>query len=54
MAVGKEMGLCKSFQPAQFPDIEQELLKIDEVCVCGCVCGCVCVGGGGARFSLVV
>ena len=53
MAVGKEMGLCKCFQPAQFPDIEQELLKIDEVGVCVCVWG----GGGGggdARFSLVV
>ena len=51
MAVGKEMGLCKSFQPAQFPDIEQELLKIDEVCVCVCVC--VGGGGGGGRFLLV-
>ena len=49
MAVGKEMGLCKCFQPAQFPDIEQELLKIDEVGVGVCVWG-----GGDARFSLVV
>jgi len=30
-AVGKEMGLCKFFKPAQFPDISMELLRIDEV-----------------------
>ena len=44
IAVGREMGLCKGFQPALFPDIEQELLRIDEVGVCVCVCVCVCVG----------
>ena len=52
MAVGREMGLCNCFQPAQFPDIEQELLKIDEVCVCVCVC--VCGKREGARFSVVI
>lgn len=29
--IGKEMKLCTRFQPAQFPAIEKELLKIDEV-----------------------
>ena len=30
-AVGKEMGLCKFFKQAQFPDLSKELLRIDEV-----------------------
>ena len=32
-AIGKEMNLLMPFKPAQFPDIQKELLKIDEVSV---------------------
>lgn len=30
-AMARELGLASFFKPAQFPNIQQELLKIDEV-----------------------
>ena len=56
-AISKEMGLSTSFKPARLPDIEKELLRIDEVKTfhlhtCIHVCACIVILQNGAILML--
>ena len=53
-AIAKEIGLITHFKLAQFPNIEKELLRIDEVCVHVCVSGWVSGVCGGVHVCMCV